>query len=213
MDEDDLLQECKNQNTRLIDYFQRVDVLKRLFGYVAGEIEAEENVKFKYVFTILPRFASCSLLCRYPYVATEVLCSDIWSIVETCLDKSEQLLVPFWNSVLDREPDLMKTQNVMASQFAKINATYLSKKPAEVLAVLSHDRELFRRILTLSVVHMQMLAFIQSQPHVVERILRHIETPSFVDLLVRIIQLDEYPTGSGVLEVCVASFSLYGRVP
>jgi serine/threonine-protein phosphatase 6 regulatory subunit 3 len=46
-----------------------------------------------------------------------------------------------------------------------------------------------------------MLAFIQSQPSVVERILRHVETPSFVDLLVRIIQLDEHPGGAGVLQV------------
>ena len=30
LDEDDLLQECKAQNTRLIDYFQRLDVLQRL---------------------------------------------------------------------------------------------------------------------------------------------------------------------------------------
>ena len=46
-----------------------------------------------------------------------------------------------------------------------------------------------------------MLAFIQSQPNVVERLLRHIETPAFVDLLVRIMQLDEQHSGSGVLEV------------
>jgi hypothetical protein len=50
-----------------------------------------------------------------------------------------------------------------------------------------------------------MLAFIRAQPSIVERLLRHIETPSFVDLLVRIIQLDEQPGGAGVLEVrCVA---------
>lgn len=46
-----------------------------------------------------------------------------------------------------------------------------------------------------------MLAFIQSQPNIVERLLQHIETPSIVDLLVRIIQLDEQPGGVGVLEV------------
>src|SRR6267154_6613572 len=50
LDEDDLLQECKAQNTRLIDYFQRVDVLKRLLGYVTGQIESEEERgRFKYV--------------------------------------------------------------------------------------------------------------------------------------------------------------------
>lgn len=47
LDEDDLLQECKAQNTRLIDYFQRVDVLQRLFGYVTGQIEGEDKGRFK----------------------------------------------------------------------------------------------------------------------------------------------------------------------
>lgn len=43
LDEDDLIQECKAQNTRLIDYFQRVDVLQRLLGYVSGRIEGEDE--------------------------------------------------------------------------------------------------------------------------------------------------------------------------
>ncbi|KAG9318917.1 SIT4 phosphatase-associated protein-domain-containing protein [Chiua virens] len=171
LDEDDLLQECKSQNTRLIDYFQRVDVLKRLLGYVTGEIEgAEEKGRFK-----------------YPYVATEVLCSEIWSIVETCVNHSDELLAPFWETVLDRSPEDMKVEMVVASHFAKINAVFLTKKPAE------------------------MLAFIQSQPSVVERLLRHVETPSIVDLLVRIIQLDEHPGGAGVLE-WLSSEQLMGRL-
>lgn len=73
LDEDDLLQECKAQNTRLIDYFQRVNVLQRLFGYVTGQIEGEERGRFKCVihfcFSSLVRFSSRK---RYPYVATEV---------------------------------------------------------------------------------------------------------------------------------------------
>ncbi|GLB34588.1 putative SAPS-domain-containing protein [Lyophyllum shimeji] len=170
LDEDDLLQECKSQNTRLIDYFQRVDVLQRLLAYVTGQIEGDEKGRFK-----------------YPYVATEVLCSEIWSIVETCINEQEQLLKPFWETVLDRSPDDMKTQMVMASHFSKINSVFLSKKPAE------------------------MFAFIRSQPSVVERILRHIETPPFVDLVIRIIQLDEQPTGAGVLE-WLSSENLMGRL-
>ena len=47
LDEDDLLQECKAQNTRLIDYFERVDVLQKLLGYVTGQIEGEEKGRFK----------------------------------------------------------------------------------------------------------------------------------------------------------------------
>lgn len=47
LDEDELLQECKAQNARLIDYFQRVDVLQRLLGYVTGQIEGEDRGRFK----------------------------------------------------------------------------------------------------------------------------------------------------------------------
>lgn len=171
LDEDDLLQECKAQNTRLIDYFQRTDVLKRLLGYVTGQIEGhEERGRFK-----------------YPYVATEVLCSEIWSVVETCVNNADELLAPFWEIVLDKSPEDMKTEMVMASHFAKVNSVFLTKKPAD------------------------MLAFIQSQPNIVERLLHHVEAPSIVDLLVRIVQLDEQPGGSGVLE-WLSSEQLMGRL-
>ncbi|KAG6885879.1 hypothetical protein C0993_008398 [Termitomyces sp. T159_Od127] len=170
LDEDDLLQECKSQNTRLIDYFQRVDVLQRLFGYVTGQIEGDDKGRFK-----------------YPYVATEVLCSEIWSIVETSINEQQQLLVPFWEIILDRSAEDMKTQMTMASHFSKINAVFLSKKPTE------------------------MFAFIRSQPRVVERLLVHVETPSLIDLIIRIIQLDEQPSGAGVLE-WLSSENLMGRL-
>lgn len=110
LDEDDLLQECKSQNTRLIGYFERVDVLQKLLGYVTGQTESEEKGRFK-----------------YPYVATEVLCSEIWSIVETCVNEHQQLLVPFWETVLDRSPDDMKTQTIMASISQKLTRYFSAK--------------------------------------------------------------------------------------
>lgn len=53
LDEDDLLQECKAQNTRLVDYFQQADVLQRLLAYVTGQIEGEEKGRFKCVTSLL----------------------------------------------------------------------------------------------------------------------------------------------------------------
>lgn len=46
-----------------------------------------------------------------------------------------------------------------------------------------------------------MLAFIKSIPEVVDRMLMHIESPPFVDLLFRIIQLDDNPGNIGVMDV------------
>ncbi|KAG7093017.1 hypothetical protein E1B28_009314 [Marasmius oreades] len=70
----------------------------------------------------------------------------------------------------------MKTQLVMASHFSKIASMYLVKKPTE------------------------MFEFLQSLPNVVGKLLKHIANPSFVDVLIRIIQLDDLPEGEGVLE-------------
>jgi serine/threonine-protein phosphatase 6 regulatory subunit 3 len=60
LDEDDLLQECKSQNTRLTEYFARTDVLKMLLGYVTGQTESEEKGRFKSVL-VLPLFGSSSI--------------------------------------------------------------------------------------------------------------------------------------------------------
>ncbi|KAH8813604.1 SIT4 phosphatase-associated protein-domain-containing protein [Flagelloscypha sp. PMI_526] len=160
LDQDDLLQECKAQNTRLINYLQRADVLQRLFGYVTRTIETREEIG---VF-------------KYPNVATEVLCSEIWSIVETSLNEHSVVLLPFWETVLDRTAEDMKTEMILAGHFVKITTTFMTKKPDE------------------------MFAFIQSQEGIVDKLLVHIESPAIVDLLVRIIQLDEPLTERGSIQ-------------
>ncbi|CUA70095.1 Extragenic suppressor of kinetochore protein 1 [Schizosaccharomyces pombe 972h-] [Rhizoctonia solani] len=159
LDHDDLLSECKQQNPRLIDYLQHPEVLQRLFAYVTGEIVSEGRGSFK-----------------YPYVSTEVLCCEIWSIVERCTENSAQILAPFWDTVLSMPPGELRTKASVAAHFSKISGTFLMKKPEE------------------------MLAFIKSIPDVVDRMLAHIESPPFVDLLFRIIQLDENPGNIGVME-------------
>jgi hypothetical protein len=47
----------------------------------------------------------------------------------------------------------------------------------------------------------QMLAFTHAQPHIVERLLYHIEAQPCAELLIRIIQTDGQLGGVGTLEV------------
>lgn len=48
-----------------------------------------------------------------------------------------------------------------------------------------------------------MFAFIRLQPDLLDRILTHVEIPAFVDLIFRLIQLEELPGAGGVIEVTV----------
>jgi hypothetical protein len=46
--------------------------------------------------------------------------------------KADVVLAPFWEFVLDRSPDDMKTRMVMASHFVKINLGFILKWPEKV---------------------------------------------------------------------------------
>jgi serine/threonine-protein phosphatase 6 regulatory subunit 3 len=75
---------------------------------------------------------------RYPYVCAEVLCSDLWPVVEGCLADDGCLLGRFWETVLDRPPEDMKARVSMAAHFAKINGVFMGRKPKEArLAIVS----------------------------------------------------------------------------
>lgn len=100
MDEEELLQECKAQNSKLVNYLQQPRILKQLFEHVVGIAEVggpggrdwEEKVRFK-----------------YPYIASEVLSSDVWSVVDTALASSDEMLVPFWDAILSNDTKAQQT--------------------------------------------------------------------------------------------------------
>lgn len=87
---------------------------------------------------------SCTLCClhqprvltrfprRYPHVATEVLCSEIWSIAETCLHQSDQLLVPFWDNVLSMSNSELNAKPLIGPNFTRIATVFMAKRPEEV---------------------------------------------------------------------------------
>lgn len=234
LDEDDLLQECKSQNQKLINFLRQPRIVKRLMEHVVGTAtvggtggkEWEEKVKFK-----------------YPYVASEVLsCSEIWPIIDAIFSDPNEYLVPFWNAVLTSNPSPSQAPLPMHSHplFAENNASSstsssASTSPSPHLSVTNFtdfsssasgnggssqsssdsESELEGRLRATSALEngpgrgvlagywakvngaylerkpIEMLEFIKEQPRIVERFVAHLETPAVVDLLFRIIQMEE----------------------
>lgn len=46
-----------------------------------------------------------------------------------------------------------------------------------------------------------MVKFIQSIPNVVKKMLNHMETSAIMDLLLKLISVEEYPEGAGIIDV------------
>jgi SIT4-associating protein SAP185/190 len=198
LDESDLIQELKQHNTKLIEYLREDKTLERLLEYAVAprlevietpdeETEDESGTKGKGRLLPFSRPRASSRATdtteadddeqekrrnRYAFVACEVLSSDTWSIYEA-LTENRHMVREFW-SFLSRPSPLDPLQ---ASYFTKINESLFEKKTDDMMDLL------------------------RNLPNAVENLLRHVECPMIMDLLLKIIALDRSEGGQGIVEV------------
>jgi len=84
LEQDDIIQECKNQNQKLVEYLVRGDVLAELIELIITEpsAEVEESTRYR-----LPHVAAEVLSCEVPLIAEKVasepsLLSKLYSFIE-----------------------------------------------------------------------------------------------------------------------------------
>eukprot|EP00795_Rhopilema_esculentum_P005269 gene5269-418_t len=120
LDEEDVLQECKTQNSKLIEFLSKDDVLRDLLDLAITEPPEDGDLKTQF---------------KYPNLACEVICTDIDAIIEKLVCE-KSLLEKLW-AFLDQDPPL---NPLIASFFAKIVGSILMKKGTEVFEyVKEHD--------------------------------------------------------------------------
>lgn len=203
LDESDLIQELKQHNSKLIEYLRSDNVLESLLEYVVapkletietpeepgvadGADDDDAKAKSRILPFSRPRATSRATdpgnddgeeqekkRNRYAFVACEVLSSDTWSIYEA-LAENRQLIRQFWD-FLSRSAPLDPLQ---ASYFTKVNESLFEKKTEDMMELL------------------------MSLPDAVPNLLKHVECPMIMDLLLKIIALDRNDGGQGVVEVC-----------
>lgn len=202
LDESDLIQELKQNNSKLIEFLREDHVLERLLQYVTAqkveplepspdEPEEEEETSAAGALGFFGgrskrRSRSKSInktdddeesreekqRLKYAYVSCEVLSSDVWSIAEALLENPQNLR-KFWEYI-KQEPPLDAAQ---AGYFTKVNESLLDKKTEETL-------EFFKTI-----------------DNVVLDMVQHVDCPVIMDLLLKIISLERNEGGQGIVDV------------
>ncbi|XP_030117435.4 serine/threonine-protein phosphatase 6 regulatory subunit 2 [Taeniopygia guttata] len=116
MDEDDVLQECKAQNRRLLDFLCQQQCMEQLVTLITHEppVDMDEKVRFK-----------------YPNTACELLTSDVPQINDK-LGGDETLLNILYD-FLDHEPPL---NPLLASFFSKTIGNLIARKTEQVISFL-----------------------------------------------------------------------------
>ncbi|XP_063119406.1 serine/threonine-protein phosphatase 6 regulatory subunit 2 isoform X3 [Rattus norvegicus] len=127
MDEDDILQECKAQNQKLLDFLCRQQCMEELVNLITQDPpqDMEEKVRFK-----------------YPNTACELLTCDVPQISDR-LGEDESLLNLLYD-FLDQEPPL---NPLLASFFSKTIGNLIARKTEQVIMFLKKKDKFISLIL------------------------------------------------------------------
>ncbi|KAF1552658.1 Serine/threonine-protein phosphatase 6 regulatory subunit 2, partial [Eudyptula albosignata] len=123
MDEDDILQECKAQNRKLLDFLCQQHCMEELVNLITHEppVDMDEKVRFK-----------------YPNTACELLTSDVPQINDK-LGGDETLLNILYD-FLDHEPPL---NPLLASFFSKTIGNLIARKTEQVVIAFLRKKDKF----------------------------------------------------------------------
>ncbi|KAG2919846.1 hypothetical protein PC110_g12511 [Phytophthora cactorum] len=123
LQEDELVQEVKTRNTKLLDFLSQEAIVQNLVEYVVRTPEdTSDDLR----------------TLKYPYMSCEVICCDITSITETLVTASEGKIVETLFEFLYQTQPLDPR---LAGYFEKIVTMLMVRKPQEMTALLNKNSE------------------------------------------------------------------------
>jgi len=156
LDEDEILQEVKSQNKKLLDFLTKPATLLKLFEYITQEPPEDADPKRRF---------------KYPFLACEILCSEIWAVTEAIYRDESLLDVLF--AFLDQSPPI---NPLLASYTSRVAIVYLGRRPAETLA------------------------YIKKKENIISKFINHLASASIMELLLKIIGSEELAEGAGIIQ-------------
>lgn len=127
MEENDILQECKAQNKKLLDFIVTPENMDLMVRMVTVEPEEEEDEKAKY---------------KYPNTACELLTSDVPQITDA-LAGTEELVLKLY-SFLEGEKPL---NPLLASFFSKVMGLLITRKSEMIFEFLKSRNDFVGQLL------------------------------------------------------------------
>jgi len=128
LDEDDIIQECKSLNSRVVCYFKDVEVVKQLLRYLVEPSPEDADIRRKF---------------KYPYVACEIFTCELDGVLSTLFESEEPLDILF--SLLDLPAPL---PTVLAGFFAKVTSSLLTRRTAACMHFLQGRQEILAKLVS-----------------------------------------------------------------
>ncbi|KAI8369972.1 SIT4 phosphatase-associated protein-domain-containing protein [Blakeslea trispora] len=184
LEEEDLLQEAKSMNPKLVEFLSKTEHVKALLNYIVAT-DLEESKRFK-----------------YPFLASEIIACEIQPIIDAIvIDHKDDLLIQFW-SYLDRPAQPRRRANTESTKQEQQQQQQQQQQQEQFTGLDSLQASYFCKTIgvLLSKYPIEMMAFIQSDPSNLDKILSHLQTSAVMDLLLTLVRMEELPEGKGVVK-------------
>ncbi|CEG40589.1 SAP family cell cycle dependent phosphatase-associated protein [Plasmopara halstedii] len=123
LQEDELVQEVKTRNTKLLDFLSQDEIVQKLIEYV---VRTPENM------------SDDLRTLKYPYMSCEVICCDISTITETLVTASDgKIIETLFEFLYQTEP----LDPRLAGYFEKIVTMLMVRKPHEMTTLMNKHSE------------------------------------------------------------------------
>ncbi|XP_054779323.1 uncharacterized protein LOC129287168 isoform X2 [Prosopis cineraria] len=129
LDEDEIIQECKALNSRLINFLRGRAQVEKLLRYIVEE--APEDAEKKRTF-------------KFPFIACEIFTCEVDIILKTLVEEEELMNLLF--SFLDPKPS---HSNLLAGYFSKVVGCLLLRKTVPFMQYLHAHQDIVKKLVDL----------------------------------------------------------------
>ncbi|KAG6385242.1 hypothetical protein SASPL_154072 [Salvia splendens] len=129
LDEDEIIQECKALNGRLISYLREISQVKQLLQYIVQEA---------------PEGASKERILKFPFIACEIFTCEVDIILKALVDDEELMDLLF--SFLDPE---RSHSSQLAGYFSKVVVCLLLRKTTPLMNYIQGHQDIIKKLVDL----------------------------------------------------------------
>jgi len=127
LDEEEVLQECKAQNKKLLDFLTDPEILVKLFNYITEDADEEADSKRRF---------------KYPYISCEILCCEVWQICDAIYQ--DEKLLDLLYAFLDKAPPL---NALLMTYICRVAGVLLQRKISETIAYMKSKENIIAKFI------------------------------------------------------------------
>ncbi|KAH0922445.1 hypothetical protein HID58_022463, partial [Brassica napus] len=144
LDEEDIIQECRALNSRLINFLRERAQVEQLLRFIVEESPEDADSKRAFKYSISLNYFEPCISIRFPFISSEVLTCEIDVILKTLVEEEELMDLLFSFLEPNRSHSVM-----LAGYFSKVVICLMLRKTVPLMNYVKAHQNVFQQLVDL----------------------------------------------------------------